>query len=100
MPTSLLPTKMFRAHDSENNRGMFFVLAHKFGNDGKVFWRPDSDGIPSADQWVEEICDWKDVELAKIITRVNEIPIDEGTKSITMICASMSSAPKMKVGTA
>jgi hypothetical protein len=92
----LVPKKMFRAYDCENNRGNLFVLAHKHGPDGKVFWRPDSEKISSLDVFIENIENWEESEVAQAVTRYKEIPIEPGTEQLGIIQVAMDASPSMK----
>lgn len=95
---SLIPKRMFRAHDADKNVGVFFVLAHKHGPDGKLVWRPDSEDVPVAEAHVEDFEKWENEPLAKAIERFNEIPVSEGTESISVTQVSMVAAPFLKPG--
>ena len=95
---SLIPKRMFRAHDADKTVGVFFVIAHKHGPDGKVVWRPDSKDFPPGEEYVEDIEKWESAALSRALTRINEIPISEGTESITVTQVSMVAAPFLKPG--
>ena len=93
---SLIPKKMFRAHDVDKSIGVFFVMANKHGSDGQLMWRPDSKEVSPFDQHVEDIALWEESELSKSITRLNEIPVSDGTESIIVTQVSMNASPFLK----
>ena len=95
---SLIPKRMFRARDGDGNRGMLFVLAHKHGPDGKVLWRPDDEEYDPIEDYTRDIEAWEDTLPAKLVTRYNEIPVSEGTESVSVTHVSMVAAPLLKPG--
>jgi hypothetical protein len=96
--SSLIPKRMFRAHDADKTVGVLFVLAHKHGSEGKVVWRPDSEALPPGEEYVEDFDKWESAALARAITRISEIPISEGTERVSVTQVSMVAAPFLKPG--
>ena len=88
----LIPKRMFRAHDESGHRGLFFVLAHKHGPDGKLRWCPDI--AEPVEEHVEHLEHWEETELAQSITRLKEVPVSEGTESIGVTQVAISAGPK------
>jgi hypothetical protein len=93
---SLIPKRMFRAHDQEKNRGNLFVFAHKHGPDGKVLWRPDNEDFDPVEEHAPDIEKWEETLPAKLVTRYKEIPVEEGTEKISVTQVSMVAAPLFK----
>jgi len=89
----LIPQRMFRGHDAEKRPGTLYVLAHKHGPDGKVAWFPDAKKTP-VDEHVAHLEQWEESELAKSITRFHEIPISEGTESLSVVHVPISAGPR------
>jgi len=94
----LIPKKMFRALDVNENRGNLFVLAHKHGPDGKIVWRPDSEELPASEEYLNDVEKWEESSVAQSVRRYNEIPIEEGTEQINVVQVGINASPSIKVG--